>query len=399
VASRAIIIAGAGIGGLTASLALAQRGFRVIVLEKADRLEEAGAGLQLSPNASRVLIDLGLQGQLASRVVTPDAISLMSARSGREISRIPLGDAAISRPEAPYWVLHRADLQAALLAEVRNTPNIDLRLGCQFEEVGTHAKGLTIVQRHGMARQEELAVALVGADGIWSTVRQHLFPQVQPLFSGLIAWRGTLDATQLPREFTSRRVQLWMGRNAHLVAYPISGARQINVVAVVPGTWNRPGWSEPAEPNEIKGAFASAGWHAMPRMLIGAVDVWRKWALFTLPEGADWTKGAATLVGDSAHAMLPFAAQGAAMAIEDAAVLAGCLGESQNESGPAVPAALKRYERLRRARVARVQRAARQAGRIYHLANPLAFARDFFIKAMGPKRMLARQNWIYDWRA
>ena len=398
-AARAIIVAGAGIGGLTASLALARKGFRVIVLEKADRLEESGAGLQLSPNASRVLIDLGLQDRLASRVVTPEAISLMSARSGREISRIPLGEAATSCPEAPYWVLHRADLQAALLAEVRNTPCIDLRLGCQFEEVGTHAKGLTIVQRSGMARLEELAVALVGADGIWSTVRQRLFPQTRPLFSGLIAWRGTLDATQLPRELTSRRVQLWMGPDAHLVAYPISGARQINVVAVVPGTWNRPGWSEPGESNEIKGAFVSAGWHAMPRMLIGAVDVWRRWALFTLPEGGDWTKGAVTLVGDAAHAMLPFAAQGAGMAIEDAAVLAGCLGETQNERGPAVPAALKRYERLRRARVARVQRAARRAGRIYHLASPLALARDLVIKAMGPERMLARQNWIYDWRA
>ena len=398
-ASRAIIVAGAGIGGLTASLALARKGFRVIVLEKADRLEEAGAGLQLSPNASRVLIDLGLQGQLASRVVTPEAISLMSARSGREISRIPLGEAATSSPEAPYWVLHRADLQAALLAEVRNTPSIDLRLGCQLEEVGTHARGLTVVQRSGMARLEELAVALVGADGIWSTVRQHLFAQAQPHFSGLIAWRGTLDATQLPRELTSRRVQLWMGPDAHLVAYPISGARQINVVAVVPGTWNRPGWSEPGESNEIKGAFVSAGWHAMPRMLIGAVDAWRRWALFTLPEGGDWTKGAVTLLGDAAHAMLPFAAQGAGMAIEDAAVLAGCLGETQNERGPTVPVALKLYERQRRGRVARVQRAARQAGRIYHLASPLALARDLVIKAMGPERMLARQNWIYDWRA
>ena len=398
-ASRTIIVAGAGIGGLTASLALARQGFRVIVLEKAERLEEAGAGLQLSPNASRVLIGLGLEGRLAARAVTPDAISLMSARSGREISRIPLGDFSILGTDASYWVMHRADLQEALLTEVRNRPDIELRLGCQFEDVGTHAKGLTVVQRSGLARQEELAVALIGADGIWSTVRRHLFPRRQPLFSGLIAWRGTLDVTQLPREFTARRVQLWMGPNAHMVAYPISGARQINVVAVVPGTWNRPGWSEPGEPNEIKGAFAHAGWHAAPRMLIGAVDGWRKWALFTLPEGGDWTEGAVALLGDAVHAMLPFAAQGAGMAIEDAAVLAKVLGETQTERAPNVPAALKRYERLRRTRVARVQRSARQSGRIYHLANPFAFARDLVIKTIGPKRMLARQNWIYDWRA
>ena len=397
--SRTIIVAGAGIGGLTAALALARQGFRVVVLEKAERLEEAGAGLQLSPNASRVLIDLGLQPRLASRAVVPEAISLISARSGGEIIRLPLGDAATREAGAPYWVIHRADLQAALQAEVSDHPDIELRLGCQFEDVGSHAKGLTVVQRSGTTRQQELALALVGADGIWSAVRHHLFPEIQPQFSGLIAWRGTLDTTQLPREFTSRRVQLWMGPNAHLVAYPIAGARQINVVAVVSGTWNRPGWSAPGETNEIKNAFAAARWPSSARMMIGAVDEWRKWALFTVPEGSEWTDGAVGLLGDAAHAMLPFAAQGAGMAIEDAAVLAKCLGETQNEGGPTVAAAMQRYARGRRSRVGRVQRAARTAGRIYHLTGPVALARDLVIKVMGPRRMLGRQDWIYDWRA
>jgi salicylate hydroxylase len=397
--SRTIIVAGAGIGGLTASLALARQGFRVVVLEKAERLEEAGAGLQLSPNASRVLIDLGLQPRLAPRAITPEAISLINARSGGEIVRLPLGDAATFQAGAPYWVVHRADLQAALQAEIGNNPDIELRLGCQFEDVGTHAKGLTVVQRSGMTRRQELALALVGADGIWSAVRQHLFPEAQPRFSGLIAWRGTLEAMQLPREYTSSRVQLWMGPNAHLVAYPIAGARQINVVAVVPGTWNRPGWSAPGDANEIKNAFATARWSSGARMMIGAVDQWRKWALFTVPEGGEWSKGAVTLLGDAAHAMLPFAAQGAGMAIEDAAVLAKCLGETQNDGGPTIAAAMQRYAHGRRSRVSRVQRAARQAGRIYHLTGPAASARDLVIKALGPKRMLARQDWIYDWRA
>ena len=249
-----------------------------------------------------------------------------------------------------------------------------------------------------MTRQQELAVALIGADGIWSSVRHHLFPEVQPQFSGLIAWRGTLDATTLPREYTSPRVQLWMGPNAHLVAYPISAARQINVVAIVPGTWNRPGWSAPGDANEIKNAFASPRWPATARMLIGAVDEWRRWALFTLPDIGEWSDGAVALLGDAAHAMLPFAAQGAGMAIEDAAVLAKCLSESAGDNIAGIPAALKRYGRLRRARVLRVQRAARQQGRIYHLTGPLALARDLAIKAMGPERMLARQDWIYDWR-
>ena len=395
-ASRTIIVAGAGIGGLTASLALARQGFRVIVLEKSERLEEAGAGLQLSPNASRVLIDLGLRPRL-SRAVTPEAICLMSATNGGEITRISLGQAATAT-DAPYWVIHRADLQAALKDEVESCSDIELRLGCQFEDVSPHAKGLTVIQRSRTARQEEIAGALIGADGIWSAVRHHLLPDVQPRFSGLIAWRGTLDATQLPREYTSRRVQLWMGPNAHLVAYPISGARQINVVAVVPGQWNRPGWSEPGEGNDIKSTFVAAGWHAIPRMLISAVDGWRKWALFTVSAGGQWADGTVALLGDAVHAMLPFAAQGAAMAIEDAAVLAKCLSERPDDGAEALSAALKRYARLRRPRVARVQRSARQAGRIYHLAGPLALARDLVIRAMGPGRMLSRQDWIYDWR-
>ncbi len=397
-ASRTVFVAGAGIGGLTGALALARQGFRVVVLEKAERLEEAGAGLQLSPNASRVLIDLGLQPRLAARAVTPDAISVMSARSGGEVVRLPLGDAATARAGAPYWVMHRADLQAALQAQVNDNPDIELRLGCQFEDAVAHANGLTVVQRGGVTRHQEVALALIGADGIWSTVRGQLFPQAQPRFSGMIAWRGTLEASRLPREYAARRVQLWMGPNAHLVTYPIAGARQINVVAIVPGTWNRPGWSEPGDITDIKNRFASAQWPASARMMIGAVDEWRKWALFTIPGDSEWTEGAVALLGDAAHAMLPFAAQGAGMAIEDAAVLAKCLGEVHSDRGPAIPAALQRYARLRRPRVMRVQRAARQSARIYHLTGLAAYARDLVIRTMGAERVLVRQNWIYDWR-
>src|SRR6516162_9223927 len=311
-ASRTIFIAGAGIGGLTASLALAAHGFRVVVLEKAERLEEAGAGLQLSPNASHVLAGLGIKERLGSRAVVPEAVSLMSARAGGEIARLPLGEAASFSAGAPYWVVHRADLQAALASAVNDHPDIELRLGCQFEDVTSHARGMTVVARSGTFRQQELALALIGADGIWSNVRHHLFPEVTPQFSGLIAWRGTLDATQLPREYTARRVQLWMGPGAHLVAYPISGARRINVVAIVPGTWNRPGWSAPGDGMELKNVFVAAKWPATARMMLSAVDDWRRWALFTLPEGGEWTSGSIALLGDAAHAMLPFAAQGAA---------------------------------------------------------------------------------------
>jgi salicylate hydroxylase len=397
-ASRTIFVAGAGIGGLTASLALAARGFRVVVLEKAERLEEIGAGVQLSPNASRVLVALGLQPRLAPHAVSPDTISLMSVQSNGEVARLPLGQTAAVREGAPYWVVHRADLQAALQAEVKEHHDIELRLGCQFEDVATHAKGLTVVQRNGMRRQQDLALALIGADGIWSAVRHHLFPELQPQFSGLIAWRGTLDAGQLPREYASRGVQVWMGPNAHLVAYPISGARQINIVAVVPGTWNRPGWSAVGDGNELRSAFASPRWPGPARMMITAVDDWRRFALFTVPDAGEWTQGAIGLLGDSAHAMLPFAAQGAGMAIEDAAVLARCLAEAQNDSGPAIAAALERYAGERRPRVARIQRTAKRNGMIYHLSGPAALARDVAIKTIGGSRLVARQGWIYNWR-
>lgn len=394
--SRTIFVAGAGIGGLTASLALARKGFRAVVLEKAEKLEEAGAGLQLSPNASRILVELGLEPRLAGRAVVPESINIMSARAGGEICRLPVGEAATFRAGAPYWVVHRADLQAALLAQVEVTPDVELRLGCQFEDVTKHARGLTVVQRRGLTRQQDVANALIGADGIWSSVRGHLFPEVQPQFSGLIAWRGTLEATALPREYTSSRVQLWMGPNAHLVAYPISGGRQVNVVAIVGGAWNRPGWSSPGDANEIKQFFASARWPATARMLASAVDEWKRWALFTLPDD-EWHEGQIALLGDAAHAMLPFAAQGAGMAIEDAAVLAKCLSEGASDAD-GIAASLKKYARQRRGRVARVKRLARRQGSIYHMSGPMAVARDLYIRVMGGRRMLSRQDWIYDWR-
>src|SRR5262249_1069738 len=204
-------------------------------------------------------------------------------------------------------------------------------------------------------------------------------------------------ATELRREYTSPRVQLWMGHNAHLVAYPISGGRQINVVAIVAGTWNRPGWTAPGEPNEIKQFFASARWPATARMLASAVDEWERWAPFTVPHDGEWPEGQIPLLGGAAHAMLPFAAQGAGMAIEDAAVLAKCLAEGGSDAA-GVAAALRKYARQRRGRVAKIQRLAARQGRIYHMSGPMAAARDLFIRVLGGKAMLSRQAWVYDGR-
>lgn len=394
-ASRNIVIAGAGIGGLTAALAVAARGFRAIIMERAEKLEEAGAGLQLSPNASRVLIDLGLEKDLAPHVVAPDAISVNTARNGKELTRIPLGGAAFARYGFPYWIIRRADLQSALLARVTSHHDIDLRLGCQYEDVASYAKGVTVVQRKGSARQQEPALALIGADGVWSSVRHQMYPEAQPQFTGRIAWRGTVDAKQLPREFNARRIQLWMGPNAHIVAYPMKDGQRINVVAIVTGRWNRPGWSEPGDAADIAQHFLPPRWPIAPRMLIGAVEGWRKWALFAMKDGGIWGQGTVALLGDASHAMLPFVAQGAGMAIEDAAVIARCLQESQAN----VTAAFARYAKLRSSRLARVQRTARSTGQIYHLNGPFAFARDQSIRVLGGQNLLARQDWIYNWRA
>jgi salicylate hydroxylase len=396
--SRTVVVAGAGIGGLTASLALAAKGFRVLIIETAERLEEAGAGLQLSPNASRILIGLGLHARLSACALVPDAISIMSARHGGEICRLPLGEAATSRAGAPYWVVHRADLQAALLEQVGAHPDIELRLGAAIENATAHTEGVTVNLRGSSTDREKTAWALIGADGVWSALRTRLFPDADPLFSGLIAWRGTIEATQLPHDMTARHVQLWMGPDAHLVAYPMSGGRQINIVAVMPDAWNQPGWSAPGDAADIKRRFAQARWSELARRMIDAVDGWRKWALFTIPPMAAWHCDAMALLGDAAHAMLPFAAQGAGMAIEDAAVLAQCLGDATNERGDGAAAALARYTGLRRARVARVQKLAQLNGRIYHLGGAAALARDLAIRTMGPQRMLARQDWIYKWR-
>jgi salicylate hydroxylase len=290
--------------------------------------------------------------------------------------------------------MRRADLQAALLAKVTGHPDIELRLGWQFEDVANYPKGVTVVQRKGMSRQQDTALALIGADGVWSAVRNDLFPDARPMFTGRIAWRGTIDPGHLPRGFNTRSVQLWMGPNAHLVAYPMADGKHINLVGIVTGSWNRPGWSEPGDAGEIAQHFTSPQWPIAARMMIGAVENWRKWALFAMRDGGVWTKDNVALLGDAAHAMLPFVAQGAAMAIEDAVVLAKCVEERPSD----IPAAFARYERLRKPRVAQVQRAARKTGQIYHMSGPAAFARDQGIRLLGGARLLSRQDWIYQWR-
>lgn len=392
--SRSILIAGAGIGGLTAALALARAGYRVVVVEQAEALSDIGAGLQLSPNATRILQTLGLGDRLAATAVMPEGLSIRSARSGTEIVYMPIGRAMEFRYGAPYWALHRGDLQAALADAVSEQPDIALRLGTRLEDLAVHANGITAQLRDARGITDVRFPTLIGADGLWSTTRAQLGDKTKPVFRDHTAWRALVPASSVPADFRRPVTRLWLGRNAHLVHYPVRGGSLINVVAIVADRWNAPGWSTPGTRDALLRHFTRERWAKDARDLVEIPDTWVKWALSDLGEVSFPERGPATLIGDAAHAMLPFLAQGAGMAIEDAAVLARCLASpgSDPETG------MRSYEAIRRSRVRRVQQEARANSRTYHMSGASALARNFAMRMMGGERLRARYDWIYDWR-
>lgn len=392
--SRNIVVAGAGIGGLCAALTLARAGFRVSLIEQADRLEETGAGIQLSPNSTRILIELGLDKRLRQDVVAPEAI-LVHTAAGSRLTRIPLGFAATARYGAPYWVIHRGDLQAALIEAVQASPDIDLRLGTRVEDYVVHAHGISVACRRGAATADEHGIALVAADGLWSHLRLRMGQHIRPQFRQRTAWRALVPATQVEPEFRRPEVQLWLGRDAHLVHYPVKAGAMINIVAIVADRWAEPGWNGEGVREELLARFSPWNWIEPVRTLLAQPERWLKWALYDLAPLRAWGDGPATLLGDAAHPMLPFLAQGAAMAIEDAAVLASCL--AQQPTAPA--AALRRYEVLRQYRTERVQRAARRNSSVYHLSAAEAVLRNLYLRVAGGGMLLRRYNWLYAWHA
>jgi salicylate hydroxylase len=393
-ALRHIAIAGAGIGGLTAALALARVGHRVTVFEQSARLEEAGAGLQLSPNATRILLDLGLGDALRPVVVAPEALEVRAA-SGRRIVRMPLGRAAEMRYGAPYWMLHRADLQAGLIAAAEVQRDISIQLDSTVEDFAPHPHGLSLRVRRGSQIVSEHAAALIGADGLWSTTRTRIDAQTQPQFRRRAAWRSLLRAAKAPDALREPVVQLWLGHDAHLVHYPVCGGDAINIVAIAADAHEQAGWSGAASAQDLISRFPERNWAAPARTLLHIPQTWARWRLYDMPPLRKWGEGPVTLVGDAAHPMLPFLAQGAAMAIEDAAVLAHCVAELPDDA----PAAFRAYEAMRRARVAEVQAAARRNGQIYHLGGAAALVRDVGMRVVGGDRLLRRYDWIYRWCA
>jgi salicylate hydroxylase len=392
-ASDGVLVVGAGIGGLTAALALARKGIAVALFDQAERLEEAGAGIQLSPNATRILVALGLAGRLAPAIVVPAAIRLRAGRTGRDIATIPLGAVAQERYGAPYWVVHRADLQQALLAAVATEPRITLTLGTKVERFtvdggGVHAKVVGFPAPSG--------AALIGADGLWSGLWAQLGNSAPPLFPGRTAWRALMPAAELPPADADAIVNLWLGAGGHIVHYPVRGGAAVNIVAVAAdpssNTTSSTGWTTAATRDDVLARFPAAEWAAAARELLSTPPQWQKWPLCERAPSPLWGRGPVTLLGDAAHPMLPFLAQGAAMAIEDAAVLA----DAWDPVDPA--AALRRYERARQPRTAQVQRAARRNDLRYHLGAPASLVRDAVLRVLGGERLLAQYDWIYRWR-
>ncbi|MCZ8314423.1 FAD-dependent monooxygenase [Phreatobacter sp.] len=386
-----VTIAGAGIGGLTAALTLARRGFSVTVLERAVALDEIGAGIQLSPNASRILVDLGLGDALATPAVVPEAMVVRSATTGGTLASAELGEAVARRYGAPWWVIHRADLLAILAAACRSESAIHIETGVTVTGLALASDGVRLDLSRDGERNSATTEALVGADGLRSAVRAALGDGAPPDFRRRVAWRATMPMEAVPQALAGGRLGLWLGADAHCVHYPLRTGRLFNIVVLLKADAPVEGWRAPGDPALL--ARRLAGWPAALREVVARVDDWQCWSLADRPAWFGPERGPVTLMGDAAHPMLPFVAQGGAMAIEDAAVLADEAATTPDD----LAAAFRRFAARRKARVARVQALARRNGAIYHLKGPAALARDLAIRVMGGG-IVASQDWIYGWR-
>jgi salicylate hydroxylase len=397
VAADDILIAGAGIGGLTAALALARQGFRVRLFDQMESLAETGAGIQLAPNATRILIGLGLAGHLKPSIVEPVAIRVRSGASGRELAAMSLDAGTLARYGAPYWVIHRADLHKALVAAVASEPHVTLTLGATVDDFTLGRGGVrSAVHQRGSVQTEtgHDGAILIGADGLWSRLRARLGDGAAPRFAGRGAFRAIVAAGELAARCREPVVNVWMGPGGHVVHYPVRAGAAVNIVAVCSDRWQSTAWAACAGRDGVLERFPASAWAPAIRELLAVPERWQKWALHDRPPLASWGRGPVTLLGDAAHPMLPFLAQGAAMAIEDAAVLARELARSPDDR----PGALRRYEAARRPRTARVLRAARRNDFHYHLRGPAAMVRDAALRVLGGRRLLAQYDWIYRWQ-
>lgn len=402
-AAAPVVVAGAGIAGLAAALALARRGIAVEIVERTARLAEIGAGLQLSPNAVHALDRLGLRDAVSAVAVAPEAVRIASVARGRPIARVPLGDGAARRHGAPYLLVARADLQAVLLAATTAEPTIRLTLSCPITGFEEASGGLTVATSAGPLT----ARALIGADGVRSAVRAAIGGGAA-VPTGKVAFRATAPAGAAAAVGGARLSEdawIWLSPRAHLVHYPVLGGARVNLVAVAEanaderpsgngdGNGNGGEWDHAAASEAVLARFA--GFPPAVRALLSAGEDWRRWPLSTVDPAGPWRRGRTVLIGDAAHAMVPFLAQGAAMAIEDAVVLADHLADAGTEG---TEAALAAYVRSRRERVRQVWAGAARNGDIYHLSGVAAAARDAALSLAPPRLLLAGFDWLYGWR-
>ncbi|UWQ15733.1 FAD-dependent monooxygenase [Aliiroseovarius sp. M344] len=382
IAGQDFTILGAGIGGLTVAVALAQRGAKVTVLEQAPAITEVGAGLQISPNGVRVLDALGLGEQARAQAMRGNGVWLRDGISGHEVIDFSFDKVA---PDATFLLFHRADL-IDLLATAARAAGVEIRCGVAVEAV-SKSQTTAKVKIAGEATQEMGFV--IGADGLHSVMNAALNGARAPFFTGQVAWRSTVPATgREPAEAT-----VFMGPGRHMVTYPLRGGSLVNLVAVEErDVWADEGWNHTDDPDNLRRAFA--GFCDDAQALLERVDTVHLWGLFRHPVALNWHYGHCALLGDAAHPTLPFMAQGAVMAIEDAWVLASCLDRRGFDKGPA------RYQQLRRARCERIVATAGKNARNYHYANPLARRLGHgALRLAGrlvPQQVFNRFRWIYD---
>lgn len=389
---RTVYIAGAGVAGMTLALALAKFGATVVILERNKAVQEVGAGLQISPNARHVLNQLGLERPIAAVSLEPSGIDVLPFRARRPLTTLALGEAMIARYGVPYAVMHRADLADVLYRACKRFANIEIAFGVRAFDAVSHARGVSVTADEADGRSRSARVfALVGADGVNSHTRTSLLGGPEATYSGAVAWRATIPMASLQGAVAPDRTTLLFAPGYHAVCYPLPHRGQVNIALFLREKAAAAfGPNPPRAPALPWAALPSRHFEIITRAAKGA---WGYWPLSTVTTGV-WHEGGIGLIGDAAHAMLPFQAQGAAMAIEDAALLAPLL-----MSEPDAASAFARYVALRRPRVEKVRKLSSANGFAFHLEWPFTLARDAVIALQGPRGHLARLDWLYGYHA
>jgi len=384
-----IIISGGGIAGLTAALCLSNAGHRVDVFERSSAPSAFGAGIQISPNAFHVLKKLGLSAKLLSAGTAPSAIMMMNAMNGKNLVRLPLGFDIQDAHGAPYVVIHRADLQNILFEACTENPDISITFGAEIVDAAIHENGATVMIKSDLRSNEHLCDILIGADGIHSNVRHDILELPKAVYTGKIAWRALIPAERIKLSGAMTDTFVWLGPKAHAVTYPIRNGEYINIIAVTQGQDK----DQAKEISKDKLLDIFSHWCDDLKGLLDIDAEWSGWPLYETRDINVMAEKSVALIGDAAHAMLPFAAQGAAQAIEDAEVLTQCLSNDMPKEE-----ALKKFEAIRLPRVKRVVNTARRNGQIYHLSGISASVRNLALSKIQGKKLLQKQDWIYSWK-